>query len=222
MSGMRVFVLSTGRCGSTTFARACQSAIGNYTAAHESRSGIADETRLDYPDQHIEVDNRLTFFLGGLAARYPSRVFYVHLKRDEAAVARSFLARWPKRGPAALRPSLRRRLANPAGWSTNLIGGYASGVILGGPNWASEAERFATCQLYVRSTTENIAEFLTDKPHMTIDIETAGESFGEFCDRIGAECDLATAVYELLLRYNAWSSSRATPSAGGSWRALRE
>jgi hypothetical protein len=39
---MRVFVLNTGRCGSLTFTRACQASISNYTAAHESRSGVAN------------------------------------------------------------------------------------------------------------------------------------------------------------------------------------
>ena len=35
---MRVFVLCTGRSGSTTFVRACQH-IDNYTASHESTAG---------------------------------------------------------------------------------------------------------------------------------------------------------------------------------------
>ena len=56
---MNVFVLCTGRCGSTTFACACRH-IENYTAAHESRSHLAGPERFAYPEDHIEVDNRLS------------------------------------------------------------------------------------------------------------------------------------------------------------------
>ncbi len=56
---MDVFVLCTGRCGSTTFIKACAH-ITNYTAAHESRTGLLGSDRLDYPGKHIEADNRLS------------------------------------------------------------------------------------------------------------------------------------------------------------------
>jgi len=77
-----IFVLCTGRCGSMTMARACQHAT-NYTAAHESwvlRNDLA------YPDNHIEVNNRLTWFLGLMDAKFPD-ARYVHLTRDPEAVA---------------------------------------------------------------------------------------------------------------------------------------
>jgi len=85
---MRVFVLCTGRCGSLTFARAAAHAT-NYTAAHESdglRRGLA------FPDDHIEVNNRLVWFLGILAERYPQARF-VHLTRDPEQTARSYADR---------------------------------------------------------------------------------------------------------------------------------
>jgi hypothetical protein len=41
---MHIFILNTGRCGSTTCARACQH-MTNYTAAHES-GGLRDNLTL--------------------------------------------------------------------------------------------------------------------------------------------------------------------------------
>src|SRR5262245_39334592 len=90
---MNVFILNTGRCGSTTIIKAC-SYITNYTAAHESRTGLVGPDRLDYPPNHIEADNRLSWFLGRLERTYGNDAFYVHLKRQDAATARSFAQRY--------------------------------------------------------------------------------------------------------------------------------
>ena len=81
---MNVFVLCTGRCGSMTFAKACGH-ISNYTSAHESRKQLkpkAPRERFIYLDFHIEVDNRLAWFLGTLNEIYGTNAFYVHLKRE--------------------------------------------------------------------------------------------------------------------------------------------
>lgn len=56
---MNVFVLNSGRCGSTTFIAACRH-ITNYSSGHESRATLIGEERLAYPTQHIEADNRLS------------------------------------------------------------------------------------------------------------------------------------------------------------------
>ena len=84
---LNVFVLCTGRCGSVTFARACRF-IDNYTAGHETAHGY----NLEYPDRHIEVDNRLSWFLGRLDERYPD-AYYVHLLRRREDVVQSFARR---------------------------------------------------------------------------------------------------------------------------------
>ena len=86
---MNVFVLNTGRCGSMTFSRAC-SHITNFTAGHETNNGKLD--RLTYPDNHIEVDNKLSWFLGSLDALYPD-AFYVRLYRNPEATVSSFRKR---------------------------------------------------------------------------------------------------------------------------------
>src|SRR5688572_26940299 len=93
LSIMNVFVLCTGRCGSTTFVKACSHAT-NYSSAHESRANVVGPERLAYPPNHIEADNRLSWFLGRLERTYGNNAFYVHLTRSREETARSFTKRW--------------------------------------------------------------------------------------------------------------------------------
>lgn len=69
---MRVFVLTTGRSGSMTFHRAATYAT-NHTVGHETNAGRVGPERFAYPDNHIEADNRLAWFLGELDHRYGER-----------------------------------------------------------------------------------------------------------------------------------------------------
>ena len=94
---MRVFILCTGRTGSKSLIKACEH-ITNYTASHESRSKLIGENRFRYPDDHIEADNRLSWFLGTLDKKYGKEAFYVHLKRDKTKVIDSFSQRWTNQG----------------------------------------------------------------------------------------------------------------------------
>lgn len=87
---MRVFILCTGRCGSMAFYKACTH-FENYTSGHESNVGKL-KGRLEYPDNHIEVDNRLTFMITELYCLYPDAL-YVHLKSDIENVAESYRKR---------------------------------------------------------------------------------------------------------------------------------
>jgi hypothetical protein len=64
---VNVFVLGRGRCGSTTFIRAYKH-ISNFTSGHETRARLLGEARLNYPDHHIEADNRLSWMRAGSTA----------------------------------------------------------------------------------------------------------------------------------------------------------
>ncbi len=64
-----------------TFIQACKH-ISNFSSSHESRCGLLAEARLDYPENHIEADDRLSWFLGRLDKQYGNSAFYVHLKRN--------------------------------------------------------------------------------------------------------------------------------------------
>lgn len=86
---MRAFVLTTGRAGSVTLARALGHA-GNLSVSHQS-----DRLRetLGYPDNHVAVDPLLVWFAPLLAERFPGARWF-HLHRDPDRVAASFNRRW--------------------------------------------------------------------------------------------------------------------------------
>lgn len=181
---MRVFVLCTGRCGSTTLSKALGHAT-NYTCAHESRSGRITD-RLDYPDQHIEVDNRLSFMLGSLYKRYPDD-FYVHLRRDREAVVRSYTKRFHTRA--------------------GIMRAYANGIVQNTRVPSDPAQRRRLAQLYVDATEDNIALFLSGvgprQAYVEIDGSAVSSDLFHLWQSIGAEGDLSAAQAELTKHYNA-------------------
>jgi hypothetical protein len=178
---MNVFILNTGRCGSTTFIQACQH-INNYSALHESRVTLIGEQRLAYPPNHIEADNRLSWFLGRLEQRFGDAAFYVHLSRDLTATAESFSCRT----------------------HFGIMQAYRQGILLGGQQHSDQALAFD----YLETVNSNIGFFLKDKTHkMNFRLESAAQDFSEFWERIGAQGDLAKALAEWNTRYNASEGS---------------
>ena len=176
-----VFVLCTGRCGSVTFAKACEH-FSNFTSGHETRVTKLGDDRTDFPSGHIEVDNRLAWFLGRLQAKYGDRAFYVHLTRDEAEVGASYDRRWHHHG--------------------SLIQAFDQGVM------RHELPHEHAGGELARTINENIRSFLRDKPHqMTIDIRDIQKRFPEFIERVGAAGDLETAIAEFDNQHNATSIS---------------
>lgn len=180
---MNVFILTTGRTGSMTLAKAC-SFIENYSSAHESRCAEIGEERLNYPENHIEIDNRLSFYLGSLDRKYGDNAFYVHLIRDEADVATSYNRRWHYKYH-----SIMRAFAN-----------YIKYL---------NCDALTTKQLmdlsieYVNITNDNILLFLRDKTKTCeIKMENFQEDFKHFWNRINANGTLELALNELTIRHN--------------------
>jgi hypothetical protein len=201
----QVFVLSTGRCGSTTFAASCAH-ITNHTSGHETNWGRLGDVRLDYPSDHIEVDNRLSWFLGSLAARYPD-ARYVHLLRDRQRVVDSFLKRWPWDPPAG-RIGLPRLVGRATGRltpgvvATSILPAFAYQVT-GRRQPIPLADRPAVAGHYVDTVTANIEAFVEGRPPRRVDLEALAGDLPDLWDWIGAEGDLAAAVSELTVRHNA-------------------
>ena len=176
-----VFVLCTGRCGSTSFVRASEH-IANFTAAHESRCHLTGAARLAYPPRHIEADNRLSWLLGRLQRAYGDAAHYVHLVRDPEAVAQSYARR--------------------AGYG--IVRAYRTDILMRAPRKNPEAADIDFARDYVDTVTENIRVFLAGKPlAMTFRLETAAADFARFWDWIGAEGDRAAALAEWRVRHNA-------------------
>jgi len=198
---MNVFVLSTGRCGSTTFARAC-SHITNFSSAHESRASCIGDERLAYPRNHIEVDHYLAWFLGKLDRRYGDDVWYVHLHRDPERVAAS----WAKKRD----------------WIGSLATAYHLGILK-----MTSASFEEACRDQVATVNANIRHFLKDKSHrLEFSLETASADWGRFWDWIGATGDYDRSLAEWSRRYNAqephWKRSLRTVEqrATRAYRAL--
>ncbi|SEH04183.1 hypothetical protein [Candidatus Venteria ishoeyi] len=175
---MNIFILNTGRCGSTTFIKACQH-IDNYTAAHESRLRYIGRQRLAYPEQHIEADNRLSWLLGRLEQAYGDQAFYVHLRRNPAQTADSFAKRS----------------------QFGVMRAYKEGFLLGGEK--NQSARDIALD-YIDSIDSNIALFLKDKSRqMDFHLESAQADFTRFWHEIGASGDLQQALMEWDVTYNA-------------------
>ncbi len=174
---MNVFVLCTPRSSSYTFAKAC-SHISNYTVTHESNSRLLGKKRVLYPENHIEVDNRLAWFLGLLDEIYGDNAFYVHLIRDREKTAVSINKRWNL--PASI------------------VSAYGRSILVRGDR--QKDNDLEVCEDYYDTVTKNIQLFLKDKTQkMVFSVENARENFQEFWQKIGAEgnLDLALATWEV-------------------------
>lgn len=181
-----IFVLCTGRCGSTTFARAAAHVPG-WSAGHETRTHLTGPARLAYPPRHIEVDNRLSWLLGRLDRAFGDRAAYVHLTRDPEAVAQSFAARA----------------------ATGILRAYRADILAGAQVRSPRASVLDTCRDYVETVTENIALFLRDKTFvLPMRLETLSEDFDLFCAWAGLSGDLDAARAEIAIRHNATEPAR--------------
>ena len=175
---MNVFILNSGRCGSTTFIEACQQ-ITNFTAGHETLLMSLGPERMAYPPDHIEADNRLSWLLGRLDRAYGNKAFYVHLRREKIATADSFARRM----------------------NFGIMKAYREGIFL-----REEKDDVATevALDYLETVEENIKCFLKDKTStMEFRLESAKEDFAQFWNRIGAEGDLEKALKAWDIHHNA-------------------
>lgn len=74
---MHIFVVGTGRCGTSTFYQACLH-IKGFTVGHESSAGRIPSWT--YPDKHIEISSQLVYGIPKLRQRYADAK-WVHLIR---------------------------------------------------------------------------------------------------------------------------------------------
>lgn len=172
-----VFILSTGRCGSTTLAKA-SSHLTNYSSGHQTLTDQLGEARLSYSDYHIESDNRLSWLLGRLDEKYGEDAFYVHLMRDPEKTASSYAKR-------------------PQG----IMGAYQGmGIIMG----LKEADQIEVALDYVNTVNKNINLFLRPKKNkMQFQLENGKEDFIRFVEKINGVGDMESAQAEFDIQHNA-------------------
>jgi len=173
---MNVFVLNTGRCGSKTLYNFCKH-ITNYSAGHESTKSLD----LVYNKNHIEIDNRLSWFLGRLDEQYGNNAIYVHLKRDEDKVAKSFTNR------------LYSNRSLSSGYKYNILNRHQI-------KNRNDGEIFSDL---VKTINKNITLFLKDKDKvLEIHLDKFENDAINFWNYIQAEGDLESALKELQITYN--------------------
>lgn len=195
---MRVFVLCTGRTGSVTFAHAASHAT-NFSVGHESQIGLARD-RLNYPDAHIEVDNRLSWFTGSLGKMYPD-AFYVHLVRAEDEVVASYRRRSVDAWSAHRRFRFDlRRIASRAR-ETSIVDAFGHGILGRSRPWRHD-EIDDTLRLFYQTVNDNISAHVMTRQHIVVDLATLPDQFPTFWEAIGAEGDLDKAMESLHVRRN--------------------
>jgi hypothetical protein len=176
---VNVFVLCAGRTASTTFIRSA-SKLEGFTAAHESNSSNLFDERFSYPSNHIEADNRLSWFLGALDEKYGDSAYYVYILRDPDRIAKSYVRRW--------------RL------TVSIVKAFGHGILMR-PS-ISRKDRFLISKFYVQTVDKNIRMFLKDKTNVFyFDLESPKKSFLGFCDFIGVQCP-ESALNEWDIHYN--------------------
>lgn len=177
----RVFVLCTGRCGSTTFGRAVAH-CSNFTSGQETRNHLIGPDRFAYPDHHIEIDNRLSWSLGKLDQTYGDAPFYVHLLRDPETVAQSFVTRH----------------------KYGMMKAWREGILAKHFNRAPDTPLIDVARDLVETVTANITAFLKDKSKVrVVQVEQIDQDFPAFWTWIGATGDLGAAMAEWQVRHNA-------------------
>lgn len=180
---MNIFVLAAGGCETDEFLAACGH-IENFSSARRSMRISPLGGQLDYPDGHIEIDDRLTWFLGRLDERFGDRAFYVHLVYD----------------PEGAASHMARSLDDP----DHVMHAYAKEVLSGG----SRDSRDNSLDFW-GTANANIGLFLKDKTQkMTFRLGHAEEDFRVFWNRIGARGSLDMALREWQVR-----RPREAPSA---------
>lgn len=173
---MRVFVLTTGRTASKTFASACKH-LDDMTSGHETRTRKISG-RLDYPDNHVEVDNRLAWFLGGLDKKYDDNsTFYVHLTRDTDKVVESYLLRWHM--------------------TVSIVRAFYHGILMT-PKKPHPDRARQSCRLFAETVDENIRYFLKNRNNWThVRVENLEQDFLAFMSAAQLDGDRDAIISEL-------------------------
>lgn len=136
------------------------------------------EARFAYPPNHIEADNRLSWFLGRLDRAYGKNAVYVHLRRDDVATAQSFARRY----------------------SSGIIAAYRKSLLMGLPK---NSDAMSVSLDYCDTVNSNIELFLKDKPNwMSFSLENAKEDYRKFWEMVHAEGSLEDALSEFDVLYD--------------------
>lgn len=186
-----IFILCTGRSGSSSFIQACTH-ITNYTNGHESLATKFGNSRLAYPIHHIEADNRLTWFLGALGDKFDDNsTLYIHLIREKEVTVKSFNNRWNLPG--------------------SIIKAFSEGILKMPYQKLTSSDQEQVCSDYYDTVNANIAYFIKNKPNtLTLPFEDIKNGFKTFWKNIDAEGDFNHAMEEFNVLHNKSTKNQNT------------
>ena len=139
------------------------------------------DARLDYPSDHIEADNRLSWYLGRIHFKYGNDAFYVHLKRNLEATAKSYA---------------KRR-------NVGIMKAFSSGLLRQKTLAPEVDDSYLLARDICETVEANIRHFLLDKENkMEMDLENLESDFTRFWYSIGAEGNLKAAINSLAEKKN--------------------
>lgn len=166
---MNVFLLSPGRTATTTLAHAF-SYVDGYTSSHESRTKYLSDDRVDYPSNHIECDNRLSWFLPRLSKKYAASGVLVSVLRDKNLIAKSYDQRWE---------------------NINIMKAYSQGIL----RRDLSDNNFSVCVDYVCNIYEQINYFSKDwENFVEIDLKCPEKGVEKLLKIMGKESDFEKVI----------------------------
>lgn len=155
--------------------------------------------RFPYPDNHIESDNRLAWALGLLEHHYGDNAVYVHLKRNEMAVANSYASRFFT--------------------EESIMFGYRQSILLGN---IQQHSRDSIALDLVKTINFNIEQFLANKSLVaTIDIEDPAVGFLQLWSLAGFKGDQEAALRALETRHNKRPTNSLRHRSGSLFRRFK-
>lgn len=175
---MKIIVLTAGRSGSYTLYKALKH-VRNFTVGHDSGEGKIAAERCVVPANHIEIDTRMHWFLGRLGQLETPDTQYVHLTRNQQAVAKSYNSRWYN--------------------AKGIMQGYCQSIL----QLDKTADNFEIALDMVQTVDANIEQFLHGRSFHRISLESFDVDVPVFLEKIGADVDIDKVLGEFSMKNNA-------------------
>jgi hypothetical protein len=141
-------------------------------------------SRFEYPDQHIESDNRLSWLLGTLERIYGDEPIYVHLTRNREKVIKSYAKRYDRN------------------YIEGIMQGFGHGILQKSQTY-KDLELPKLAEMYVNVVTDNIQCFLSDKSKVVrMDVDDPVASVREIWKLGLMQGNLQKATDEWMITHN--------------------
>lgn len=173
-----VFIISPGRTATSAMSKAL-SHVSGFTSLHESRVSFLQDERINYPNFHIELDNRLSFYMPQLTKKYSKKEsLLVIINRDRKSIAESYNKRWRK---------------------INIMKAFSQGIHMRNLN----SNNIDVCLAYVNYVYETLDYFKNDWDNvLEVDFSNLNAAITQILKRINKIEDLDNVLNEMKNKSN--------------------